>query len=196
MASEDLKSVLNAVNAQVIQLAFRWKIFCQLFDSGPENIQLMNKSGSNVFGLFQRLVLDDVMICLSKLTDPEKSPGGENASIKNVLGKARTYLSAPTFTEVEALIVELEHHVQNVRSHRNKALAHADLSHALNVAALPAITYDELEKAMKTLQEIVNKVASEALRWTTHYDPIIQYGCGGDSLLKVLKRAHSDETNR
>lgn len=196
MASEDLKNALNAVNDQVIQLAFRWKIFCQLFDSGQESIQLMNKSGSNVFWLFQRLVLDDVMIRLSRLTDPEKSLGRENASISNVVGKARACLSAPTVTEVEALIVELEHHVQNVRSHRNKTLAHADLSHALNVSALPPVTYDELEKAMKTLQEIVSKVASEALCWTTHYDPIVPYGCGGDSLLKVLKRAHNDEANR
>lgn len=193
MASSDLESVFKAVNGQVIQLSLRWKIFCQLFDSGPENIKLLNKSGSNVFGLFQRLVLDDVMISLSRLTDPEKFSGNENASIRNVVAEARTFLSANTIAEVEVLIKELDNHVLNVRTHRNKALAHSDLSHALNVSALPSVTYDELEKAMKTLQEIVNKVSSETLRWTTHYDPIIQYGCGGDSLLKVLKRSHSKD---
>lgn len=196
MASEDLKDVLNAVIDQVIELAFRWKIFCQLFDSGSESIQLMNKSGSNVFSLFQRLVLDDVIICLSRLTDRESSHGSENASIRNVVGKASAYLSAPTVTEVEVLVVELERHVQNARRHRNKALAHADLSYALNVSALPLVTYDELEKAMRTLQEIINKVCSEVLHWTPHYDPIIQYGCGGDSLLKVLKRAHHDDVKK
>lgn len=193
MASPDLESALNAVNGQVIQLSLRWKIFCQLFDSGPENIELLNKSGRNVFSLFQRLVLDDVMISLSRLTDPEKSLGSENASIRNVVAKAKACLSAATIAEVEALVSELDNHVLNVRKHRNKALAHADLGHALNVSALPCVTYDELEKAMKTLQEIVSRVASEAFRWTTHYDRTIQYGCGGDSLLKVLKRGHSDQ---
>lgn len=193
MAATDLENVLNAVNDQVIQLAFRWKIFCQLFDSGPENIDLLNKSGSNVFGLFQQLVLDDVMICLSRLTDPEKSSRNENASIRNVAAKAKACLPATIIAEVEALVNKLDNHVLNVRKHRNKALAHADLDHALNVSTLPSVTYDELENAMETLQEIVSKVASEACRWTTHYDTIIQYGCGGDSLLEVLKRGHSDE---
>lgn len=192
MTGTDLENALKAVNSEVIQLAFRWKIFCQLFDSGPENIELLNKSGSNVFSLFQRLVIDDVMICLSRLTDPEKSLGNENASIRNVVAKSKACLSAPTIAEVELLVITLDSHVQNVRKHRNKVLAHADLSHALNVSALPPVTYDELEKAMNTLQEILSKVASEALRWTTHYDTIIRYGCGGDSLLQVLKRGHGD----
>ena len=174
MASRDLERVLNAVNDQVIQLSFRWKIFCQLFDSGPENVELLNKSGSNVFGLFQRLILDDVMISLSRLTDPDKSFGNDNASVRNIVTKAKACLPAATIAEVETLVSELDKHVLNIRKHRNKALAHADLGHALNVSALPAVTYDELEKAMKILQEIVNVVALEAFRWTTHYDPIIQ----------------------
>ena len=191
MAS-DLESVLNAVNSQAIQLSFRWKIFCQLFDSGPENIQLLNKSGSNVFWLFQRLVLDDVMLSLSRLTDPDKSFGNENASVRNIVTKAKACLPVSTIAKVETLVSELDKHVLNIRQHRNKALAHADLGHALSVSALPAVTYDELEKAMKTLQVIVSMVASEGFQWTTHYDPIIPYGSGGDSLLKVLKRGHAD----
>lgn len=193
MSSSDLEVLLGVVNNQAIQLSLRWKLFCQLFDSGTENIELLNRSGSNVFGLFQRLVLDDVMISLSRLTDPEKSFGNENASVRNVLTKAKASLPADTIAEVESLNKELENHVLNIRKYRNKALAHADLDHALNVSELPSVTYDELEKAMKVLQEIVNKVASSAFHWTTSFDPIIQYGCGGDSLLKILKRGHSAE---
>jgi len=193
--NSDLENLLNAVNKQVIQLSYRWKIFCQLFDSGQDNIELLNKSGSNVFELFQRLVLDDAMISLSRLTDPEKSSGNENASVRNLLEKAKSHLKISTVTEVEAQITELDNYVLSIRKHRNKALAHSDLEHALNATALPPVTYDELESAMKTLQAIVNKIASEACRRTTYYDPIIPYGCGGDSLLRALKRCQGTETD-
>jgi|SRR3989344_408811 len=194
MATSELEDLLNVVNNQVIQLAYRWKIFGQLFDSGPENIELLNKSGSNVFALFQRLVLDEVMIALSRLTDPEKSAGNENASVRNLRAKANACLETKTIAEVDALIGELDDHVRNLRKHRNKVLAHADLGHALNVSALPPVTYDEIEKAMEALQTIVSKVALESFRWTTHYDSIILYGSGGDSLLEVLRHAHSSGT--
>lgn len=192
----DLENLLNAVNKQVIQLSYRWKIFCQLFDSGQDNIELLNKSGSNVFELFQRLVLDDAMISLSRLTDLGKSKSSENTSVRNLLEKARSHLESSTVTEVEAQITKLDNYVLNIRKHRNKVLAHSDLKHALNAAALPSVTYDELESAMRTLQSIVNKIAYETCRRTTHYDPIIPYGCGGDSLLEVLKRGRSNLARR
>lgn len=191
--NSDLENLLNAVNKQVIQLSYRWKIFCQLFDSGQDNIELLNKSGSNVFELFQRLILDDAMISLSRLTDPEKSKSSENVSVLNLLEKARSHLKKSMVTEVEAQIDELNNCVLTIRKHRNKALAHSDLEHALNAAALPSVTYDELESAMRILQSVVNKIANETCRRTTHYDPIIPYGCGGDSLLKALRRSHSNK---
>ena len=192
MSTGDLEKAINAVNNQLIQISYRWKIFRQLFDSGQENIDLLNKSGSNVFELMQRLILDDVMMTLSRLTDREKSSGGENASIKNVVVKARASLSPTTNDDIGDLVIELDTQVTNVRKHRNKVLAHADMTHAMNVSLLPPVTYDELEKALKLLQEILSKVTLEAFKLTipVDYNVIIPFGCGGKSLLSALKRAH------
>src|SRR5690606_404225 len=111
-----------------------------------------------------------------RLTDPERSFKNENASIKSVVVKAAPSLSAATRAQIDDLISALDRHVKNVRTHRDKALAHSDLSHALKVAVLPSVTYDELESAMCTLQEIVRKIASEVFGWTTHYDVIVPFG--------------------
>ena len=191
MQNSDLENVLNAVYDQVKLLSYRWKIFCQLFDSGQDNVDVLNKSGSNVFELFQRLALDDVMMSLSKLTDPEGVGGKENASVKNLLAKASAHLEPASNAEIEALMAKLDGHVENLRKHRHKVLAHADLRHAFTACALPAVTYDDLENSMATLQSIISKIASEIYGWTTAYDPIIPYGCGGDTLLTVLKRGHA-----
>jgi len=135
-------------------------------------------------------MIDDLMISLSKLTDPARSRQFENASIYNMMAKAKALLSPTTSSQVDALICELKQHVHNIREHRNKSLAHADLDHALKLSALPPVTYDELEKAMTTVKEIITKVASEACRWTPQYNIIIPFGADAESLLKVLKRGH------
>ena len=193
MTPSKLESVLAVVSREVTQLSFRWKIYCQLFDSGPVNLALLNNSGSEVFALLQRLILDDVMSSLSRLTDPGRDRKNENASIRNVVEKARMHLSATTAADVDARIKELDKHVMNARTHRHKALAHNDLEYALGAAILPSVTYDELESAMKTLQETVNKLQLELHDLTIDYDVIIQGGTGGDSLLEILKRGHSIE---
>jgi AbiU2 len=194
MASSELESVLEAVHNQLIELSLRWKIFCQLFDRGPENIELLNKSGSDVFGLFQRLVLDDTILSIGRLTDPEKTSKFENASIKNLVAKAKAHLSTAAMNNVEVLVAKLKDQVGNARAYRDKALAHMDLYHASNKSALPPLTYDELENAMKTLREIVSKVASEACQQTIPHEVIIRFGRGGDYLLEILKRGHNKET--
>src|SRR4030042_5336764 len=81
------KRILQAIEDEFILLKYHWKIFCQLYGSGPENIELLNKSGSNVFQLLQKLIIDDAMLKLCRLTDPPKSAGKETASIKGYLEK-------------------------------------------------------------------------------------------------------------
>lgn len=197
MPNLEMENALDVVNAQVAQLLFRWKLYGQLFNSGSGNIELLNKSGSNVFRLLQILILQDVMMSLSKLTDRAKTGPHENASIKNVVAKASAALPVATKDEVDALITKLEGHVQNVRVHRDKCLAHADLTHTLQASALPSVTYDELEMAMRTLQEIIAKVAFETCRWVipTNNSVTIPFGTGGDALLRVLERGHRADTD-
>ena len=197
MPTRDLEVAINAVNVQVAQMSLRWKLYCQLFNSGDHNIDILNKSGSTIFGLTQRLMLDDIMLSLSKLTDHAKTGRYKNASIRTVLETARASLSQTSIDKVDDLIRNLETYVQNVRVHRDKFLAHADLTHALNPSTLPDVKYHELESAMETIQEIIAKVALEACRWTVpkYCSVIIPFGTGGDALLTILERGHRDEAH-
>ncbi len=75
------EKILESIENEFIQINYRWKIFCQLYDS-EENVALLNKSGSNVFELLQKLIIYDVISSLCTLPDPAKSAGKDNASIK------------------------------------------------------------------------------------------------------------------
>ncbi len=189
------RHLLSTIENEFIQLRYRWALFCQLFDSGQANINLLNKSGSNVFQLFQKLIIDDVMMTLCRLSDRDKSMGHENASIRNLFKRAKENLSDETTKEVEAKLLELDAHMKNISTLRNKAISHKDLNHALNTELLPRPTYDELEKSIETVRKILNSLTSELLNYSRNYVVVMPVGYDGNKLLHVLAKAHESKQN-
>jgi|GEM_PF-1841691 len=190
--SAKLESVFECVNQHVVQLSYRWKIFCQLFDSGSENISLLNASGGNVFNLFQCLILDDAILALSRFTDPASSgKNRNNANIRHLFKLSEGSLNSDVIVEINAALERLDAHMQSLRAYRNKALAHADLQHSLQEAVPSRITYDELEGAMEECRNIMRKLRENLFKRTPRYDVIIPYGRSGSDLLKHLWKAHA-----
>lgn len=183
------KQFLQAIEDEFLLLKYHWKIFCQLYDSGPGNIELLNKSGSNVFQLFQKLIIDDAILSLCRLTDPSKSAGKENASIKGYLEKMQAN-NKINDDEIKKLLSNLEEPMKNIRTYRHKAMAHSNLSNAMQVEALPQITYNNIETAISLINSILNTLIG------SHYNndyPHIPYGCDGNKLLQILAKAHADK---
>lgn len=184
------RELLDAIEREFTQLGYRWAMFRQLFDSGQDNIDLLNKSGSNVFQLLQKLIIDDVMMSLCRLTDPPTSAGSENASLKNLVGKLREELSLESTKKIDAKLFELSEHLEKVKVLRNKALSHTDLTHALNTELLPRPTYDELEGAMDAATSILDEITGKVFDCSIVYIPHIPFGRDGNKLLSVLATAH------
>ena len=88
MTRAEVEGLANTVNDAVVQLSYRWQIFRQLYDSGTESIEAMNRRGSNVFQLLQKLIIDDVTLSLARLTDSATVGNNANASLPFLLGKS------------------------------------------------------------------------------------------------------------
>jgi len=189
------RELFNAIEREFLQLRYRWGLFCQLFDSGQSNIDLLNKSGSNVFQLLQKLVIDDVMMSLCRLSDRDESMGHENASIRNMINRAKKNLSNETNSKVQGLLSELDRHLKNISKLRNKALSHTDYEHALNPEFLPRPTYDELENSVDVVRRILGALSSELYNYSTSYVPRMPLGHDGNKLLAVLTKAHGYQKN-
>lgn len=186
-----LESIFESVDSQVVHLSYTWKIYCQLFDS-EDNISLLDSSGGNVFQLFQTLILDHVILALSRLTDPPShGKGKENANIRYVLELAKDSLSPRVLANVTASLARLDGHVAHLRVYRNKVLAHPDLAHAIRLTDLPPITYDELENAMCECRTLMSMLGMELFKRTSAYDVIIPYGRSGSDLLTRLRGSRS-----
>jgi hypothetical protein len=184
------RELLNALERELIQIGYRWKIFCQLFDSGQKNVDLLNKSGSNVFQLLQKLLIDDLMMGLCRLADPAKSMGHENASLRNLVEKLDTYLADDSKRKIATELEELTKHLNKVTTLRNKAMSHTDLAHALDTSLLPRPTYDELEGALAAAKNVMKEITGRLYDYSSDYVPHLPAGCDGEKLLRVLAKAH------
>ncbi len=180
-------AAFEAIDKSIQQLFAKWKVYGQLFDSGDENVALLNESGRYVFFLLQRLLLDETILALSRLTDKATTAGQSNASLKYLIQGAT--LTPENSRKVSELLLELEKHVANVRIHRNKAVGHADLEYAVGSKTLPDISYEELELAMTAMQDIMLLLGTSSIRRVGGYEPIIVFGTDGNALLAKLRKA-------
>jgi hypothetical protein len=176
--------LFNKLRSDFRYLNFQWKIMCQLYDSGPENIQLLNKSGSNVFRTLQILIIDDVMLNLCRFNDPPKSVGRENVSIRGWLEKNN--LPDKKRREVARLLEELKEPMKNIRKARNQRITHNSADVVQGVAPLLQVKYDEIEKSIGCIKYILNKIGDES----SNYIPALTSGRDGTKLLQVLARAY------
>lgn len=178
----------EVIDRSIKQLFVKWKVYNQLFGSGDENVALLNKSASYVFFLLQRLLLDDTILTLSRLTDAPESAGQSNASLKYLVQAAT--LTAENKEKVDEHLLDLGKQVANVRIHRNKAIGHADLQHAVGSKELPNISYAELESAMSTMEKVMLLLGTSSISRVGGYeDPIIAFGADGNALLARLRGA-------
>ncbi len=193
--SLSLEDVFEAVSKEMYQLTHRWNVNLQLFDSGDDNLKLLNNSGSAVFNLLQKLLIQDAILTISRLTDPSGAGDRENASIENLLVRAKGTLTPIEYEKYEERREHIYTRVQDLVRHRNKAIAHSDLQHALNKKELPPLFYDDIESAMKELCTFMSDIARALFARSIKYNVIIPFGHGGDALLRILAVAHKNSSN-
>jgi hypothetical protein len=178
--------LLDSIEGQFIQLNFRWQVFLQLYDVGEESINLLNNSGSNVFALFQKLLIDDTMSALCRLTDSANFGKSKNASIQQLLENQSTELKEDLRSELQVIFSEIKKHMENIRLLRNKAMSHSNLEHSLGIELLPRVTYNYIENSIAEITKLLNKLTGNHSNYTPH----IPYGTDGNKLLSVLAKAH------
>ena len=193
---EETQLIFSALDKQIIEFYHRWKIYEQLFGSGQENIDLLNKSGSNVFFLFQKMVLDDIFLILSRITDPAQQGKNENASLYNLVNRIENQIPNSYDLKLRKQLGELKKVCQNITVHRRKRLAHADINHALKATAewLPPVTFGEIEDALSRVRKLMGDIMLLIFESSTSlysgYDIPMPSGHDGEKLLSLLREAH------
>jgi len=185
MVKPQLPEGFDELHQQVLKLQATWKIFVELFTS-QHAIDLETRAAAQAFGVLQRDAFFALVMRLARLTDSAKSAGQPNLTLTALEGWVR--LKDPTLAdEIRDAFEQLRDRLQDVRTLRNKWVAHLDRAVALGQVTLPPTKREDIEVAITGAGELMNKVAQHFGAVATAYEGLMMMG-DGKALLEWLSR--------
>ena len=132
-----VEEVYAVLKTEVTWLHGRWICYRQLFAESERRIDLLNECASTFFFIIQDVLLDEVQVSLSKLTDPAKSGKFDNLSLEQLQARLEGHGAASLATANRVLLDKLHTQCAPFREWRNKKLAHLDLSTSMKATTNP-----------------------------------------------------------
>lgn len=179
-----VEDVYEFLKKEITWLHGRWIIFEQLYNKSPARIDLLNEAASTFFYILQRMMLDDLQLSLSKLTDPAPGKG----SLKQLQHRLERHGNARLAAQAAEVLRRLVEHVQPFRTWRDKQIAHYDLAVALDqhVEPMPDVYYRELSEALRLVRKYMNLIERHYHDSEQAYEHFIMHS-DGDALITMLK---------
>jgi hypothetical protein len=177
----EIGTVYSALWQEVAQIYRKWTQYVELFGTSPERIDLLNRAAPSMFRTVQDTLWDDVLLHLARLTDPPKSMGKANLSVRHL---AALLVRSPIDTKVESLAESACLACAFARDWRNRRLAHSDLGLALGTSVQPLAPASRaaVKAALCAIKDLLNEVARHYLDSETSFDG----GLGADDAVSLL----------
>lgn len=160
----EIKDVFEALEQEVIWLHLKWQYYRQLFGTSEERIELLNSFAPLFFKVCQDALLDDVILSISRLSDPMKT--GERGSKKESLSLLRLVnMIAPNdYPDLRPVVQSLWGKVDNLckpfRSHRHQRIAHNNWETVRStIELLPGISRQLIEDVLESIQRLMSAIS-------------------------------------
>ncbi len=184
----DIGEVFEELKSEITWLHGRWIIYRQLFGCSDTRVALLNECASAFFYVIQDVLLNEVMLALSKLTDSARSRSFANLSLEQLQERIEARGESRLAAEIRVILNDLHSKCGVFRTRRNKRLAHLDLTTAMQSASnpLPGISRQMVEEALQLVREYMNAIEAHYDQSETGYEHFIM-SSDGDALVALLK---------
>jgi hypothetical protein len=181
----NIEEVFEPLKKQITLLHAKWIIYRQLFGSSERRIELLNECASMCFIIIQDAILQEVEITLSKLTDPPR----KNLSLKQLYKRIEAHGNSDFVRSLGKLLEDLKIKCEDIRKHRDKRLAHFDLTTAMQNSwnLLPGISRQMIEEALEVTRNFMNTIEIYYIGSTYRYEHCIMSTTDGEALISILK---------
>jgi hypothetical protein len=181
---EPLGKFFNALWQEVAWLYTKWNEYVALYGTKPSRIDLMNKAAPRFFRIVQDSLWEVTLLHIARLTDPPKSAGKDNLSIKRI---PQLLSDQKLIKAVEAKIEIASQKSEFCRDWRNRRIAHRDLKLAIEegINPLKPASRKMVKEALDSIADVLNIVTQYYKESTTIFDAPNDSG-GGESLLYVI----------
>lgn len=184
----NVAAVYEALKTEVTWLHGRWICYRQLFGTSEKRIELLNECASTFFYIIQDVLIDEVQVSLSKLTDPAKTGQHDNLSLEQLQSRLEQQGPSALAQANRAVLDILKKKCELSRQWRNKQLAHLDLQISMKASPnpLPGISRQMVEDALVLVRAYLNAVESHYNNSAFGYEHFIMTS-DGEALLSVLR---------
>lgn len=184
----EIYEVFQELKTEIIWLHGRWIVYTQLYDFSEKRIDLINECAPNFFYIIQDILLGEIIISLSKLTDLSSSHGFDNLSFEQLQLRVDLQKEKNLSNTLRKLLDDLHKKCQPFRLWRNKRLAHLDLTTAMksSLSPLPGISKNMIEGALELIREYMNTIERYYLQSETGYEHFLMQA-DGEALISMLK---------
>ena len=181
---QELGAVYDALWQQVALLHRQWSEYIVLFGTKESRVSLLNEAAPSFTRIIQDSLWESILLHIARLTDPPKSSGKPNLSVRalsSLVSHSEIKLTVESRSKEALLAAEF------CRDWRNRRIAHRDLGLALEKGAEPLkpATILKVEDALNALSAVLNTISIKYLDSTTFFELDTKSG-GAMSLLLVI----------
>jgi HEPN superfamily AbiU2-like protein len=184
---QKLGDLFCAISAELVWTCTRWVQLKILFGVTPVRVELLNRAAPLFFGILHNTLFADVILGITRLTDPAKSRYGNK---RLTIGQLPSLMSNPQLrSKVKGLVETANHSAKFARELRNNRIAHLDFDLSLkgSTQSLAIATRKSIEESLFALSTVLNSVALEYMSPETRYDICSPSPGDALSLLGVLR---------
>jgi len=177
-----------ALRNEVAWLHIKWREYRALFARDQDTIDLINAAAPVFFHDLQRMMWEDVLLHLCRLTDPPQSVGHDNLTVSRL---PNSIPDAGLQNQVQPLVEDAKQKTQFARDWRNRLLAHKALPPTSKQSAQPLAiaSRQHVNDAMTAIRSIMNCIEERYLDGPVSYEHSIEALGGVDSLLALLRKS-------
>ena len=180
-----LGEIHHWLHDELAWLYIKWTDFRRLYAMGDERVALLNKAAPAFFAQLQRMMWEDVLLHICRLTDPAKSMGHEHLTILRIPDA----ISDPVLRNaVQLLVNDAKQKSQFARDWRNRHLAHKELPSPLGqeTVKLSLGSRQNVEDALAAVATTMNHIERHYLNQTVLYTHSVEALGGVESLIARL----------
>ena len=182
----DFGCLLNSLYNEISWLTFKWIEFVELYGTKESRFEIMNKTAPFFFSTMQKVLWENLLLGVARITDPPETKGKRNTTLRAV----GLHIEDEQFKiEFEKEISEILNESGFCRDWRNRWIAHMDYELSINRdSAVPLKTANRLKfrTVLERIQALYNKISLKYLNSSTPWDMLSSHS-GTVSLLYRLE---------
>ena len=186
MLQTEHHEILEELKREVVNQYHEFSEYKYLFYGSEKRTRLLNSVARHFFGELFYVLLERIILGVSKLTDPPGSGSRQNLSLKYVHECLSNETRYPR-EEADRLIKQAQEVGAHVATWRSKLVAHKDAMTALGRQNAGEVMPNELEKFYALVQEYLECVNQALEIGPFPIDTTAYYGAS--DLVQALKRA-------